>query len=359
MNVLKTFGVKERKGEVGIEIEVEGRNLPKRDVVGWECEHDGSLRGEAIEYVLRNPSPVDKVGHWMDTLNEALVKSEAQVDYTGRAGVHVHINVQQLTMREVVTFLCLYFTFEEALIEWCGEGRSGNLFCLRGVDADYLITALREATRKRNWHGLGSNKFRYAAVNVKALSTYGSLEFRAMRSTVDKAIIIRWVDILLRLKAAAIKYADPQVMVQALSYEGPEKMFFGVFGVDTPLHFCFQDVMEGVRLAQHIAYSLDDWDVGPAQELREELGEIDRHYEYVARLTRWLASEDAYEEEGAETVRAYVGHYKGWLIKQQRHRPQPIGIDLGRAPRPRPVVLDDFADEVEEEHEWDEDEGEE
>lgn len=37
------MGVSPTKGDVGIEIEVEGRNLP-RAADGWRMEHDDSLR---------------------------------------------------------------------------------------------------------------------------------------------------------------------------------------------------------------------------------------------------------------------------------------------------------------------------
>lgn len=62
--VMQWFGIREdfaAKGDVGIEIEVEGKNLPKHFEKYWRVEADGSLRGEDnAEYVLEKPSPLSK-----------------------------------------------------------------------------------------------------------------------------------------------------------------------------------------------------------------------------------------------------------------------------------------------------------
>lgn len=61
MNVIDFYGNKPQEGSYGIEIEVEGVNLPAVANNVWTTTHDGSLRGESAEYVLKKPLDIDKV----------------------------------------------------------------------------------------------------------------------------------------------------------------------------------------------------------------------------------------------------------------------------------------------------------
>ena len=108
--VRELFGTNHTKGEVGLEIEMEGTNLHIDEDLGfWRGEADGSLRGdESIEYVLRKPVPRNQVAKALDELYVALREQEATIDMTHRTSVHVHINVQQLEVNEVYNFICLY-----------------------------------------------------------------------------------------------------------------------------------------------------------------------------------------------------------------------------------------------------------
>jgi hypothetical protein len=344
MKVVDTFVVREKKGEVGVEIEVEGTNLPQGDIPYWKCEHDGSLRGEAIEYVLKQPVARDNIPRIMETLNDAFHAADAEAKYTGRAGVHVHINVQQLTMVQVMNFLCLYLTFEEILVNWCGPDRRGNLFCLRGSDADFLISAIRDAARTSSWRGLNTDRLRYASVNVRALASYGSLEFRAMRSTLDSKDIEDWTGFLLRLKDVAQEYDNPQDVVADVSIKGPERMFLDIFGEGSGLNFSYESIMEGVRMAQHIAYAVPDWSMGEYEKFLAELGPIDPKYNFFQEFTELLSSEVKWFKCRDE-VDSYTRHYQRWHDRQ-------YGTDRGYDPaRPRTIYDDDMEDEYYEEEE--------
>jgi len=118
-------------GEVGIEIEVEGENLSQRLAKYWRVERDGSLRGgEAAEYVLIAPLKREEYKKALDYLAAAMKKRGAKIENSGRAGVHVHLNFQDVAARNVANMVCLYMMYEDALTNFCGDGRTGNLFCL-------------------------------------------------------------------------------------------------------------------------------------------------------------------------------------------------------------------------------------
>lgn len=255
------------KGDIGLEIEVEGRWLPVLRKY-WRTDRDGSLRGEeSAEYVLARPSSLPEVGTALEYLANRYEVSGSRIDDTIRAGVHVHINCQQLTMLELYNFFTLYLVLENVLIKYCGEYREGNLFCLRCQDAEFLLYTLIQAAKDKTFLlSFHNDDLRYASMNVKALGDYGSLEFRAMRSTKDLNAILKWVKILLNLREVAKKFDSPVRIIEQVSMMGTQSFlreclgehvdfFNNVDGVDKLLY-------EGVQLAQCLAYCTNwaDWD---------------------------------------------------------------------------------------------------
>ena len=246
------------KGDVGVEIEVEGARLPA-GAKGWRREQDGSLRGEeSAEYVLSKPLTTEGLKVALKELAHQYERNDSRIDDTIRAGVHVHVNVQELNIIQLYNYLTLYFIFEELLTKFCGNTREGNLFCLRACDAEYLIEQLRYAARNRKFGLLVSDELRYAAVNVKALGNYGSLEFRAMRSTKDFNIIQTWAEILVRLREVAKGYFEPTDIINGFSEGEAEGFLTRVFGPYADLFLGYKDykacLVRGMRIAQEVAF---------------------------------------------------------------------------------------------------------
>lgn len=220
-------------GDLGLEIEVEGRGLPPHQMVEnyWNIEHDGSLRGEAREYVLRKPMSSEGKAEALANLDRAYIENATVVDESVRAGVHVHVNVQNLTMTQVFTYICAYNILEDLLVKFCGEYREGNLFCLRMKDADYLLWLLeRVARQEERPQALGDDIVRYASLNVTALRKFGSLEFRSMRGTRDLALINTWADILLDMRNVSTEFENPKELYDWIVENGTEafaKRFLG------------------------------------------------------------------------------------------------------------------------------------
>lgn len=180
IKVMEAFRLPKRastSGDVGIEIEVEGDNLPRPDEY-WRCERDGSLRGESMEYVLEEPLKLPKALDALAHLDACYIRGNTNVHESVRAGVHIHINVQKLTVVELFSFMTAYLILEDLLIKYCGEYREGNLFCLRTRDAEFLLHTLEGVASKKNYEAFSSDMLRYASMNVCSLWRYGSLEFR-------------------------------------------------------------------------------------------------------------------------------------------------------------------------------------
>ncbi len=256
--MIEVLDCRAQKGEIGIEVELEGHGLPMRGTRGWRAEADGSLRGEAVEFVLKTPVKRQFMAGALKEFSEAI--DGAEIEDSGRAGIHIHINIQELTPRELAQFMCLYLVFENTLVEWCGQGRVGNLFCLRCDDAPGLLEILRAAFHAERWDFLDTDEIRYASMNAKAVATYGSLEFRAMRSTPDTTIITQWVKMLLAIKDKSRTFRSPMEIVEGMSLRGTEGFFDDVLGKYRGLKFRNTDLMHGVRNAQQLAYSRADWE---------------------------------------------------------------------------------------------------
>lgn len=261
--VFKEMGIRRAvPGDIGVEIEVEGIGLPLLDRY-WNNEEDGSLKGESREYVLKKPSTLAEVRDALDYLDINYKANKSIVTDSIRAGVHIHINCQKLTMTQLYNFMVIYLILENVLVKWCGDYRQGNLFCLRACDAEYLLTEIAAAAndkKKMYVRRFRTDNLRYASMNVKALGDYGSLEFRAMRGTRDLDLIYKWAETLLGLREFACSFDNPQSIIEMFSLVGPTGFAREALGNNAAMFNCPNHdkmIWDGMRNAQDIAYCTD------------------------------------------------------------------------------------------------------
>lgn len=268
-DILNTLGVPPARGEVGIEIEVEGASLPKnnedlRPYWGYHIDH--SLRGEDnAEYVLNKPILFSEVPKALDDLWKVFEKSNARLDESNRTSIHVHLNCQSFHLNRVAAFSALWFCVEEILTEFCGSHRVGNLFCLRGKDAPAIVTSLKKFLKNDGRTELRDG-LHYAGFNTNALYKFGSIEIRTMRGVRDKKVIQDWVSILERIWRLSEEYTDPRDIPPMMSYEGSSEFLRKVLGDKTDMVLSSinmtdeevrDSLYEGVRIAQDICYCRD------------------------------------------------------------------------------------------------------
>jgi len=236
-----------------------------QEVSPWAPTRDGSLRGEgALEYVLQGPRSLKVAEKAVSDLYGVIAASGGKIKRSMRAGVHVHVNCQELTMRQLGTVIAAYYAFEEVLTERFGEDRIGNLFCLRMVDAEYVNTALYRAFVDGNISTLASDSVRYAAMNLNALGRYGSLEFRAMETpAASPRDIHAWLRTLSKLRDSHRQFANAQDLFGAFSAGGAENAISIIFG-DGPEAAAIRKIpdyedkiQDGIRDSQYWVYSTD------------------------------------------------------------------------------------------------------
>lgn len=260
--IRQIFGFNKTEGDVGIEIECEanagpyfpGDNLP----IPWVATHDGSLRGISVEYVMSQPVNINKVGSCVMDLQKTIALKGTNIKYSFRAGTHIHVNCQELTPTQVILFACLYYSLENVLVDWCGDDRVGNLFCLRVRDAEGVLPYVGRAFKEGKLARLADNSIRYASLNYCALAKYGSLEFRAMATEPDFSRIVLWAEMLLHLREVSLQFDSIQTMLERFSMTSPEQWCEDILGGFYPQVKDQKDigpkVWEGVRYAQDFLF---------------------------------------------------------------------------------------------------------
>ena len=211
--LFQIIGFQRKKGNFGIEIEVEGENMvPLLNSEYWNVENDGSLRGAfpagSSEYVLKGPLDINKCELALQELSDHLRKFK--LNFSFRTSVHVHLNVQDLTEKQLLALIYTYYLLEEPLVNYCGKERKGNRFCLRLQDAEGILDFVQELAREgvKSIFGIPQDKLRYAGLNLASIAKYGSLEFRSMKGNIDVNYIMNWLRAIQKLEKFALKIGD-------------------------------------------------------------------------------------------------------------------------------------------------------
>ena len=296
------IGVGASKGEIGIEVEVEGRGLPPA-VTGWNVVPDGSLRGESAEYVLRQPVPRDKYEDTLNNLRDAL--SSATINNSYRTSVHVHINAKDMYVRHIYNQMLIYLLFENALSPIYGKERVGNLFCLRMRDAQQYLDTFRWVVANDRLNEMNNREMRYLGLNPVSLFAHGSLEYRHMRGTTDTDEIKAWVSMLLRMKDTARQFDYPSTLMDYVRKVGPD-FARDIFSGDEIGRFdpdWLKTFDEGVEMANHIAYACK-WE--DAESFKERMNNNKGKKSKVDPYVRYMTNAnvlDAWRPEPALALR--------------------------------------------------------
>lgn len=238
MKLKELLAKKSIKGEIGIEIETEGKNIVMA-VNGtnskfWKTERDGSLRGNfpegAAEFVLAQPLEVKDVEEAVDELIE--LQKDATFDFSHRTSVHIHMNVLDYTIEDLGALFSVYYMCEDVLLNFCGDSRKGNHFCLRYRDADGIAVGLKALGENfaRGLNSLSNDHFKYAALNLAPMTSYGSVEFRGMRGTMDKKVLMTWIGALVAMRDFAKKMGTAKKVYEYPFTVPADQMFDEIFG---------------------------------------------------------------------------------------------------------------------------------
>lgn len=185
------------EGKFGVEIEVEGQNLPQ-NVPGWVVHKEPSLRGAAAEYVTNGAVSRRGLEGCMELLEAQFKLNGAKPRDTYRAGIHIHYNMQKRNLLSIVQAVIRWTMVEPVFMKWMGKNRDGNLFCLPNYDCGDNALWFAKVCASRNL-GIFFGNFtrgKYAGLNTDPLTKFGTLEGRCFPSVVNAEKILLWCDMV-------------------------------------------------------------------------------------------------------------------------------------------------------------------
>lgn len=235
----RPYPPKNSLSDIGLELEVEparGFILPGQGQLGaiaakttgaqWTVHQDGSLRNGGLEYVLSTPCREDELQGLLEGLYGVFKFTGAKLNLTNRCSTHVHVNVGGYKVNEMTAAIILWTMFEEQLVNFCGEQRKTNHFCLTAKDSPATL---------RSWEQFlqtGQVRFndgiKYSALNIRPITTQGSLEYRCMRAEQSPELLILWAKFCLALTRYARKYKNPSLIANELSERSGLDMFMEI-----------------------------------------------------------------------------------------------------------------------------------
>lgn len=341
----------DKKGMIGIELEMEGTGLLRRlltvvNGIGWAVHNEGSLRNGGLEYVLTEPCKIGDEGPLLAGIYREMTDAGTRLNLSSRCSTHVHINAAGLKINQLASVVILWAVLEDVLVNWCGEKRAGNLFCLRFSDCDTAAVRWSDAFKRGRFDF--PEQYRYLALNGNALSKFGSLEFRTLRGADNPDLVLKWIECLLRLRELGEgRFRNPNNIATEFSGLGPigflEDVLKGlkilpeIFTANEKVGANINDLLwEGLRRAQPMIFAL------PWHEVIEE---ADKTYipDPFNEPAKKIADIERIRMRGARPVR--MGD--GWAPIHL----EPVLDGMGAEGADDLDPIDDEADDPEEEDE--------
>lgn len=220
-------------GDVGLELEIEGMGLPDTasikttcPVTGgrWRATADGSLRGEALEYLFSAPVKIDSMEKLVNDLFLKFNEIGTRLTLSNRCSTHVHLNVSSWKINKIISFFALWAAVEPALIDWCGVERKSNHFCLSTKDTTANIEAWYNYMKNNASYSQFREGLKYTALNPRHIFDIGSLEIRCGRGADNANDVINWTKLLWGLRERVDGIANPRDILELVSMDGAAKI---------------------------------------------------------------------------------------------------------------------------------------
>lgn len=175
----------------------------------WISKEDGSLRNHGVEFVTPQGMTAQQASQALPLLSDVLDVFYSRITANARTGVHIHLDFLSKTPEQIGTFILLYSLLEQSLFKYSG-GRHQNIFCVPIRESFNQVGAiLRHIRDQSKWDTLFRSivqSQKYAAFNLLALSSYGTIEFRHGHGTNRPHTVIPWLKTLVSM----YHYAEKQ-----------------------------------------------------------------------------------------------------------------------------------------------------
>jgi len=200
---------------------------------GWAHREEDSVNGP--EVVFNKPVDFATSVELLKNLFKDVERQGFNPQRTPRGSTHFHVNVSDLTWKQLREFVMVCAWAEPFLCRIAGSGRMGNLF------------AQSYATSPSGWLGiirsLQENTFcfwedtHYSAINFSAVPRLGSVEFRMAPSCRNVNDAVYWLELINsvatcgRGSSVSVTGSNPPDCITRLAAELPDYVAKRVMGV--------------------------------------------------------------------------------------------------------------------------------
>lgn len=201
---------------IGIEIEVENiqDSIAEYLQYYWEETEDHSLRNYGREY-RSIPLRAAQIPYALEYLKTTLDNTNPDYQFSNRCSVHIHLNVRDFTMEQLACFVILYSIYEKHFFHIAGTKRENNIFCVPLWKTNHLPPkdGLIDPIYYKEWH-------KYLALNCGSVfgsehnKCFGTIEFRHLYGTLDHNILYPWINSIIALREASIRYKLDDLLLE-------------------------------------------------------------------------------------------------------------------------------------------------
>jgi len=271
----------------GLELEIE-RCRGDMAVAGMSETTDGSLRNNGLEFITQ-PMTYSNVAA---VLQEFFTKNSflGPESYSENTSVHVHTNVQDMTMPQLTALIVLYQVFEKVLFNWVGDERDKNIYCIPWTETQLNHRTVSRLLKDETY--ILGDWVKYTALNLQPIVTQGSIEWRHMGGCGDPARILLWCRLIGHMYsfAKALEYQKVLDIVSQLNTNSQYRAaLLQVFNSDAE-HLMvpgYEELLEEGVL--NMKYSIMQPDkvtakkvmFGTPEELNRMMQEIQQRYNWV------------------------------------------------------------------------------
>lgn len=247
---------------LGLEVEIEGAGGVSY-VRGWDTHEEGSLKNDGREWVFERPFAGTDVVSAVTSLVEAY---EGQDLIFGPDGsVHVHVDVTDLRLEELMRMLNISVMLEPVLVSWLSPERYANPFCQMvchndrhaGHLARVIANAVVHEDTQRAIVELSNQQYKYSATNTSRMNDLGTVEYRFHRSCCDYESLIRLANVVLSIKEAARDdrwdVVSPHRNVKGRSAKSVLKQVFGELMDSDTCESLAAQLNEGIRALRRLS----------------------------------------------------------------------------------------------------------
>ena len=194
---------------VGVEVELENITKTEYSAISgstWKQHEDGSLKVKGREFVT-----VPIRFKYLEVELNRLFSGLKNPHPSSRCSIHVHVNVREMTAKELASFILLYSIYERIFYRLSGNRWDSN-FCVPLYAAkEYPSRMLKFLIENRKPSCMEDvpQWYKYYGLNLCPIfgfdgsSKQGTVEFRHHKGSIDTKEIINWINLITSLKQAS------------------------------------------------------------------------------------------------------------------------------------------------------------